>query len=102
MTDQDARDNWIGHQGRVWLVRRGAALVGFATVAGDELDGLYVLPQQSGRGIGSAPLYAVEAVRRLWVLEHNRAGRAWRERRGWRHTGRRQKAYGVWELWYER
>lgn len=98
----EAREKWAGHRGRVWLARRGVGLLGFATAAGDELDGLYVLPHESGRGIGSALLDAVGDVRRLWVLEGNGAGRAWYERRGWRHTGRRQQAYGVWELLYER
>lgn len=98
----EAREKWTGHQGRVWLARGGATLVGFATATDDELDGLYVLPHESGNGIGSALLDAIGDVRRLWVLEDNRTGRAWYERRGWRNTGQRQQAYGVWELLYER
>lgn len=98
----EAREKWIGHRGRVWLARRGATLVGFATASGAELDGLYVLPELSGKGIGSGLLDAVGDVRRLWVLEGNRAGRDWYERRGWRNSGHRRPAYGVWDLLYVR
>ena len=98
----EARERWSGHRGRVWLARRAGVLVGFATATGDELDGLYVLPQHSDQGIGSALLAAVGDVRRLWVLEDNDVGRAWYERRGWRHSGARQPAYDVWEVLYVR
>lgn len=98
----EARARWSHHTGRVWLARRAGVLVGFAAATDVELDGLYVLPHESGAGIGSALLKAVGEVRRLWVLEDNHAARAWYERRGWRNSGQRQPAYGVWDVRYVR
>lgn len=98
----EARSRWNGYTGRVWLARRAGVLVGFAAATGVELDGLYVLPRESGAGIGSALLDAVGDVRRLWVLEDNHASREWYERRGWRDSGERQRAYGVWDVRYVR
>lgn len=98
----EARARWSGHSGRVSLARRAGVLVGFAAATEVELDGLYVLPQVSGAGVGSALLQAVGEVRRLWVLEDNHAARGWYERRGWRDSGERQRAYGVWEVRYVR
>ena len=98
----EARARWGGHSGRVWLARRGGLLVGFAAAEDAELDGLYVLPQDGGSGIGSSLLQAVGEVRRLWVLERNNAARQWYERRGWRNSGERQGAYGVWDVRYVR
>lgn len=99
---QEARGRWAGHQGRVWVARRGHELVGFAAATGAEVDGLYVLPGAAGAGIGSALLTALGPVSLLWVLEDNHHARRWYERRGWRASGDRQPAYGVWELRYER
>ena len=98
----EARERWNRHTGRVWLARRGRLLVGFAAATGAELEGLYVLPCTSGAGIGSALLNAVGDVRRLWVLEDNQTAREWYERRGWRNSGERQRAYGVWDVRYVR
>lgn len=98
----EARARWNGHMGRVWLARRSGILVAFAAATEVELDALYVLPQESGAGIGSALLKAVGEVRRLWVLEDNHGARAWYERRGWRDSGERQRAYGVWDMRYVR
>ena len=99
---EEARSRWNGHAGRVWLARRAGVPVGFAAATGVELDGLYVLPCESGAGIGSSLLRAIGDVRRLWVLEDNRASREWYERRGWRDSGERQQAYGVWDARYVR
>ncbi len=98
----EARDKWAGHHDQVWLAWRELRLVGFATATGLELTGLYVLPEEHGYGLGSALLTAVGDVRRLWVLEGNKKGRAWYEDRGWRGTGERQEAFGVWDLLYVR
>ena len=98
----EARARWSAHTGRVWLARRAGVLVGFAAATEAELDGLYVLPCESGAGIGSALLNAVGQVQRLWVLEENHAARGWYERRGWRNSGERQRAYGVWDVRYVR
>lgn len=98
----EARSRWNGHRGRVWLARRAGMLVGFAAATGVELEGLYVLPSEGGVGIGSALLDAMGDVRQLWVLEDNHRSRAWYERRGWRDSGERQLAYGVWDVRYVR
>lgn len=98
----EARARWNGHTGRVWLARRAGVLVGFAAAMGVELNGLYVLPPESGAGIGSVLLNAVGDVQWLWVLEDNHASREWYERRGWRDSGERQLAYGVWDVRYRR
>jgi GNAT superfamily N-acetyltransferase len=98
----EARSRWNTHTGRVWLARRAGVLVGFAAATGVELDGLYVLPSESGAGIGSALLEAIGDVRRLWVLQDNHASRFWYERRGWRDSGERQWAYDVWDARYVR
>lgn len=60
-----------------------------------ELDGLYVLPQDSGIGIGGALPDGMGDVRRLGALEDNTAGRHWHEGRGWRSSRERQRAFGA-------
>jgi GNAT superfamily N-acetyltransferase len=69
--------------------------LGFAAVAGEWLNGLYVRPSAWGTGV-AARLHdrAVEAIRssgheraRLWVLEQNTRARRFYERRGWRLDG---------------
>ena len=99
---EDSRRRWATHRGRVWLARRDDEVVGFAAATGDEVDGLYVLPQECGAGVGSALLEALAPVHQLWVLEDNDHARRWYERRGWRSSGDRQPAYGVHELRYVR
>jgi GNAT superfamily N-acetyltransferase len=102
VTLDEARARWSGHTGRVWLAQRAGVLLGFAAATGVELDGLYVLPRESGAGISSALLEAISEVRRLWVLEDNYAARHWYEGRGWHNSGERQRAYGVWDVLYVR
>jgi len=69
--------------------------VGAACVADGWLEGLYVVPERWGTGLG-AELHdrALEEVRglgsgscRLWVLEDNARARWFYERRGWRENG---------------
>jgi hypothetical protein len=43
---------WAEHTGQAWLARRSQTLLGFATATGSEVDGLYVLPKEAGRGFG--------------------------------------------------
>jgi GNAT superfamily N-acetyltransferase len=93
---------WAEHTGQAWLARRSQTLLGFATATSSEVDGLYVLPKEAGGGFGSALLTVLGAVSRLWVLQDNANGRRWYEGRGWRASGERQGAYGVWELLYVR
>jgi GNAT superfamily N-acetyltransferase len=98
----EARQRWAVGGREVWVATRGQDLVGFAAATGDHLDGLYVTPTAEGLGIGSALLAALPGVTRLWVLEESSAGRRFYERRGWRNSGERQEAYGVWDLLYVR
>ena len=99
---EESRQRWAAHRGRVWLAQRQDEVVGFAAATADEVDGLYVLPQEEGAGVGTALLEALGPVHQLWVLEDNHSARRWYERRGWRSSGERQPAYGVWELRYVR
>ena len=70
-----------------------------AAVAGSRpewLDGLYVLPERWGRGVGRGLHDAVLERQRaagasachLWVLEQNDRARRWYERLGWHEDGR--------------
>ena len=60
-------------------------VVGFATVEGERLEALYVLPGAQGGGAGAALLAAaVEAgARSLWVYAGNDGARRFYERHGW-------------------
>jgi GNAT superfamily N-acetyltransferase len=66
-------------------------VVGFVSVSPGWVEQLYVLPDEQGRGIGSALLEAAVTRRRhagdtelrLWTLESNEAGRRFYEARGW-------------------
>jgi GNAT superfamily N-acetyltransferase len=97
---------WAAHEGKTVLAVRDEVVVGFAASSPDgTLEGLYVLPDEAGRGVGTALLDAVTPVARLWVLENNVAGRSFYERRGWCWSGVRQAAPdagGVPELLYVR
>ena len=70
----------------------GHRIVGFAGVSPGWVEQLYVLPDEQGRGVGSALLEAAVAHRReagdaelrLWTLEDNEASRRFYEARGWR------------------
>lgn len=68
-----------------WVWVDGGAVVAFAVVAEGVLAGLYVLPGNEGRGIGSALLDRAVAIgaRSLWVYVEHRAARHFYERRGW-------------------
>lgn len=88
----EVRARWAAHRGRVVLAVADETVVGFAAAADATLEGLYVLPQHAGRGIGSTLLEAIAPVSKLWVLEQNAAGRAFYERRGWSWSGTRQSA----------
>lgn len=90
---EEALARWAEHDGPVVRALRGADLLGFAASSRDgTLQGLYVVPGEAGRGVGSALLDAIGPVERLWVLEGNQAGRAFYEHRGWRWSGSRRAA----------
>ncbi len=68
-----------------------------------EILAIYTDPDRQGRGVGSALLEAALAqlvdldcghgLAALWVLQANRKGRSWYERRGWRPDG----ALSMWD-----
>jgi GNAT superfamily N-acetyltransferase len=81
--------------GRVCVFDQDGAVVGYASVDGDQLRSLYVDPAAQGAGVG-ARLHddALERVRAgghalawLWVFTANAQGRSFYERRGWRAVG---------------
>lgn len=103
---QEVASRWSGHAGRTVVAMRQDLVVGFAASSPDgTLEGLYVIPDEAGHGLGTALLEAVAPVSRLWVLEANAAGRRFYERRGWHWSGVTQAAPdagGVPELLYVR
>lgn len=93
------RARWVGALAEdgvhVLLAEKAGDGVGFAAVRAEWLDGLYVLPELWGSGVG-ARLHdaAVEILRglggvrsHLWVLEANSRARTFYERRGWALNG---------------
>jgi GNAT superfamily N-acetyltransferase/chorismate mutase len=89
---EEARAYWAGvvDRAEVWVAEqetgRGTAVVGFAAVSRDWLDGLYVHPDAQGQGVGTALVEVVKAARpdgfSLWVFQTNRAARRLYERHG--------------------
>ena len=81
---------------RTLIALNGDQPVGAACVYADWLEGLYVVPERWGTGLGGE-LHdrALEIVRELgselchlWVLEDNARARRFYERRGWRENGK--------------
>jgi GNAT superfamily N-acetyltransferase len=92
------RERWeeaIADPALTVLVYEDPAPVGVAGCRVEWLDGLYVLPEWWGRGVGRALHDEVlERLRadgcercHLWVLEHNDRARALYKRLGWRENG---------------
>jgi ribosomal protein S18 acetylase RimI-like enzyme len=81
--------------GAVRVFDQDDTVVGFASVAEDELTSLYVDPAAQGAGVGSRLLAdAEERIRAaghprawLYVYADNGQGRAFYERHGWRLVG---------------
>jgi putative acetyltransferase len=95
---EEVRESWVAAladpEVEAYVFERDAGLVGSVSVGVETafLRTLYVLPEASGQGIGSA-LHdvALERLRahgcaaaRLWTLEENWPARGFYERRGWR------------------
>jgi ribosomal protein S18 acetylase RimI-like enzyme len=78
--------------GRVLVAEADGAVVGYAALAGTELDALYLLPEQRRRGIGSLLLAAVREHSperlTLHVFEANVEARAFYARHGFVEVGR--------------
>lgn len=71
---------------RAWGVEVDGALSGFAIYRGGWLTHLYLMPDQRGRGLGSALVeqvrFAVDGPIDLWVFEDNQDARAFYAARG--------------------
>ncbi len=85
------RDALQAGAARVWLAEVDGNAAGLVAVSRVRLDGLFVLPEQWGSGVGGALLETAEGVLRehgtraatLWVYEENTRARGFYERRGW-------------------
>ncbi|MFI2782528.1 GNAT family N-acetyltransferase [Streptomyces sp. ALB3] len=89
-SDEDTLD-WITHVllpgSRTWVAQgEGEDLLGFASLAGDELDQLYLRPGVLRQGIGTLLLERVKEASRgelsLYTFRRNAAARAFYERHG--------------------
>jgi len=85
----------VGSETRTLIAVDREQPVGAACVADGWLEGLYVVPERWGTGLGEE-LHdrALDEVRglgagscKLWVLEDNARARRFYERRGWRENG---------------
>jgi GNAT superfamily N-acetyltransferase len=69
-----------------WVATIDGAIAGFATLAGDELDHLYVLPSEQRRGVGTALFMHVQELRphglSFWVFQRNEGARRFYEQHG--------------------
>ena len=84
----EAAERWRQYDGSLLLALHDDRPVGFVAWSGQMLDALYVLPQHTGRGIGTHLLAVLPAtVDALWVLVDNGRGRKFYEQHGWFDTG---------------
>ena len=83
-----------------WVFERDGAAVGFASVHGSVLTGLYVRPEAQGDGIGTALLEVAVAhgARELWVYAGATQARAFYERHGWVAAGEPEVTDEAWAL----
>jgi chorismate mutase/GNAT superfamily N-acetyltransferase len=70
----------------LWVAGTGSEVVGYCHVVGDWLDAIYVAPDRTGRGIGTALLDLVKSLRpdgfALWVFVSNEPARRFYGRHG--------------------
>jgi GNAT superfamily N-acetyltransferase len=79
----------------VFVAEADRGAVGVAGARAEWLDGLYVVPERWGHGVGRALHdHVLERLRErgavrghLWALEHNERARRFYERLGWRQNG---------------
>jgi GNAT superfamily N-acetyltransferase len=96
---EEVRDRWreavANPDVRVILAEEDGTVTGLGCVRREWLDGLYVIPEEWGSGLGRALHdHALSLVAdlgsqkcHLWVLEHNERARRFYERLGWRENG---------------
>ncbi len=74
--------------GETWVARSSGRIVGFLSLADDELDQLYLLPGHERRGIGGRLLAKAKERSpgrlRLFTFARNRRARAFYEKHGFR------------------
>ncbi len=79
-----------GHD--VWLAEVAGEIVGFARATATWLDDLYVRPDWQGRGVGSALVQVLQALRPsgfgLWVFVSNTGAQSFYARHGFVEVGR--------------
>jgi GNAT superfamily N-acetyltransferase len=87
-------ERWRTFPGDVAVAERDGRPVGLVGVEGEWLHGLYVVPDEWGRGV-AVELHdrAIEVIAgdhdtaKLWVLEENKRARRFYVRRNWRRNG---------------
>jgi GNAT superfamily N-acetyltransferase len=87
--DDDVRGYFAAHivqDCELWLAEEDGVLAGILVLDGDMIDHLYVEPERTGRGIGSALLAVAERERpeglRLWTFQSNAGAQRFYERHG--------------------
>jgi ribosomal protein S18 acetylase RimI-like enzyme len=86
-TEAEARP-WVGHvllaTSTVWVAVHGEQIVGYASLGGDMLEQLYILPGQQRQGIGTRLLGTAQEAAgdriRLYVFARNALARRFYER----------------------
>jgi GNAT superfamily N-acetyltransferase len=88
-TVEEVRDWFATHvvpETELWLAEADCALAAILVIAGDDLDQLYVSPELTGRGIGSALVEHAKRLRpgglELWTFESNAGAQRFYARHG--------------------
>jgi len=88
-TDDETRA-WVTHallvDQEVWVAEQEGRVIGIASLGGQDLEQLYVLPGEQGQGVGSALLAKAMELRPdelfLWAFQRNKEARTFYEHRG--------------------